>query len=259
MKKNRKKKARIPGKIDYGTYLPSWKERIQFLAEALVVCIAVNYFFYKVWTAFLFMIPFPFWYFFLRKKRCAQKRRKELHYQFKDALNSLKVAIASGFSLENAVGEACRDLEKLYGKKAPITMEFVFIHLQIGLSVPAEELFYDLGIRSRTEDILNFSEILIQSRKMGGNMKEILQNCITVMEERIDAKKEIDAVLAARKMEQKIMSLIPLGILLYLQLSSPEFLGVLYQNTAGVCVMTFCLALYAVACRWGERLVDLEV
>ena len=91
-----------------------------------------------------------------------------------------------------------------------------------------EELLYDLGIRSRVEDILNFTDVLIQAKKMGGNMRGILNRCISSIEERIEVKKEIDAILASRKMEQKIMSFIPLGIILYMQITSPEFLSVLY-------------------------------
>ena len=109
------------------------------------------------------------------------------------------------------------------------------------------------------EDILNFSDILVQSKKMGGNMKEILQKCIRSMEERIQVQKEIDTILASKKMEQKIMSVIPLGIILYMHLTSPGFLDVLYHTGVGICVMTFCLFLYLFAFVWGVRLTEIEV
>lgn len=57
-----------------------------------------------------------------------------------------------------------------------MTMEFSYMEIQLKHSIPLEELLYDLGMRSRVEDILNFSDILVQSKKMGGNMKKILQN-----------------------------------------------------------------------------------
>lgn len=246
-------------KVDYGTYRLSFKEGIQLLLEAAGLCAAVNYLFYKSWLVFAFMLPVPFFYVKMRTKRMAVKRRRELYYQFKDGLNALRVGIAAGYSLENAVGEAERDLLRIYGENASLTREFSYIKMQIKFRVPIEELFYDLGIRSRNGEILNFSEILVQSKRMGGNMKEILQNCIRTMEDHMDVEKEIDAVLGARKMEQKIMSLIPLGIIFYLQFSSPEFLGILYGNPVGAGVMTLCLGIYLAACIWGERLVNIEV
>ena len=42
--------------------------------------------------------------------------------------------------------------------------------------------------------------------------------------DKIDVKKEIEATLAAKKSEQMIMSLMPAGIIVYLQMTSPGFL-----------------------------------
>ena len=90
-------------------------------------------------------------------------------------------------------------------------------------------------------------------------MRVILNRCISSIEERIQVKKEIDTILASRKMEQRIMSFIPLGIILYMQLTSPEFLGVLYGNPLGICVMTVCLLLYIAAFQWGVRLTQIDI
>ena len=56
-------------------------------------------------------------------------------------------------------------------------------------------------------------------------MRETIQNCVSIMEDKIDVKKEIDAMLAARKMEQNMMSFMPVGIILYMRLTSPGFYG----------------------------------
>lgn len=194
-----------------------------------------------------------------RKKQQIRLRKKRLNYQFKDALNAMQVGISAGYSLDNTIREARRDLERLYGQKADMVREFAYIEKQLGHSVPLEELLYDLGIRSRVEEILNFTDVLIQAKKRGGNMRVILNRCISSIEERIQVKKEIDTILASRKMEQKIMSFIPLGIILYMQLTSPEFLGVLYGNPLGICVMTVCLLLYIAAFQWGVRLTQIDI
>ena len=90
-------------------------------------------------------------------------------------------------------------------------------------------------------------------------MRETIQNCVRIMEDKIDVKKEIDAMLAARKMEQNIMSFMPIGIILYMRMTSPGFMDMLYHNAAGVCIMTICLCCYAVAFIWGRRIVEIEV
>jgi len=55
------------------------------------------------------------------------------------------------------------------------------------------------------------------------------------------------------------MSLMPAGIILYLKLTSPGFLSVLYGNLFGMCAMTLCLGIYVLSYWLGRRIVDIEV
>ena len=77
--------------------------------------------------------------------------------------------------------------------------------------------------------------------------------------DKIDVKKEIEATLAAKKSEQMIMSLMPAGIIVYLQMTSPGFLNVLYGNPFGIAAMSVCLAIYITAYWMGRKIVDIEV
>lgn len=55
------------------------------------------------------------------------------------------------------------------------------------------------------------------------------------------------------------MSLMPAGIILYLQLTSPGFLQVLYGNAFGIFAMTVCLGIYILSYWMGKKIVDIEV
>ena len=70
---------------------------------------------------------------------------------------------------------------------------------------------------------------------------------------------EIETCLSGKVMEQNIMSLIPIFILAYIKLSSPEFLAAMYGNTTGVAVMSCCFVVYVAAYFWGRRIVKIEV
>ena len=52
------------------------------------------------------------------------------------------------------------------------------------------------------------------------------------------------------------MNLMPMGILLYLKVTSPGYFDVLYGNVAGVCVMSVCLAVYLAAYALSERMME---
>ena len=90
-------------------------------------------------------------------------------------------------------------------------------------------------------------------------MDKTIETSARMLGDKIDVKKEIEATLAAKKAEQMIMSMMPAGIILYLQLTSPGFLEVLYGNLFGVCAMTVCLGIYLLSCWMGRRIVDIEV
>lgn len=244
-------------KNDY--YQPSWKSLLRYGTESLFLCFAINYLFYKNSVAFFFLWPIGLWYIRQRLIQEKKHRRARIWTQFRDALSGLQVSISAGYSIENAITETRKDLEKLYGKKGELTLEFSYMERQLNRGASAEKLLSDLGRHSGIEDIQNFSQILIQSKKMGGNMRTILHECISSIEGQMDVKKEIQTMLASRRLEQKIMSLIPLGIIFYMQISTPDFLSVLYGNLPGICIMTFCLGLYLFAYHWGERLVDIEI
>ena len=75
----------------------------------------------------------------------------------------------------------------------------------------------------------------------------------------METVQEIETCLSGKKMEQNIMSLIPLLILAYVKLTSPEFIASMYGNPVGVIVMGVCLFVYVLAYFWGKRIVQIEV
>ena len=183
----------------------------------------------------------------------------EAYYQFKDALNALSVAVQAGYSVENAVAACSRDLERLYPKETDIVKEFHYIETQLRVSVPVEELLLSLGDRSGIEDVENFAAVFYTAKRTGGDMNRIIQTSARMLGDKIDVRKEIETTLAAKKAEQMIMSLMPAGIILYLKLTSPGFLSVLYGNLFGMCAMTLCLGIYVLSYWLGRRIVDIEV
>ncbi|MDC7290646.1 type II secretion system F family protein [Blautia schinkii] len=246
-------------KRDYAHYRFSVGEFMKYLAQSIGICAAADYLFYQNYWALLAAIPLSALYLKWQKNHLIRERRKKLNYQFKDALTSLSVALQAGYSVENAVSACARDLERLYEKGADILEEFHYIESQQHVSVPVEELFLDLGERSGVEDIENFASVFYTAKRTGGDMSKVIQKVSRMLGDKIDVKKEIEATLAAKKSEQMIMSLMPAGIILYLQMTSPGFLGVLYGNPFGICAMTVCLGIYAGAYWMGRRIVDIEV
>ena len=255
----KRKRENESGKRDYECYIFTWKEILKLLIQCTVTCLVFDYLFYEsLWAlpALLFGCAF---YFKWKNRQCIRERKKRLNYQFRDALTSLSVAVQAGYSVENAISACVHDLSRLYVPGNDILEEFRYMENQIKLSVPVEELFMDLGNRSGVEDIENFASVFFTAKRTGGDMNRVIQQVARMLGDKIDVKKEIEATLAAKKSEQMVMSLMPVGIIFYLNLTSPGFLDVLYGNPFGICAMTVCLGIYGTAYWLGRRIVDIEV
>ena len=70
---------------------------------------------------------------------------------------------------------------------------------------------------------------------------------------------EIETLITAKKYEAKIMNMVPLGIIVYMQVFMPEFLEPLYHNLIGILVMTAALAGYGGAYMLSKKIVNIKI
>lgn len=246
-------------KTDYSRYFFSGKEKAILAIQIMGITVALNLLFYQSLYSLILCIPVSFfWLPYCHKKKCKERRRK-LNYQFKDALISLCIALRAGYSLENAVREAASDLRQIYGEDADMTQEFCSIANGMKVNLSLDAMLSDLGRRSQLEDIEHFAAVLVTARRTGGDTAGILMKSARMLEDKIDVKKEIDSMIAGKKMEQKIMSMMPILMIVYMRWSSPGFLDCLYGNWLGVGIMTACLLVYVAAWYMAEKIMDIEV
>ncbi len=62
----------------------------------------------------------------------------------------------------------------------------------------------------------------------------IIRNTTSQIGDKIEVKREIDTLLAAKKYEFQIMSMVPYGIIAYMSLSFSDFMEELYGNVTGI-------------------------
>lgn len=246
-------------KTDYTEYHVTMQERCMFLSQGILLCVLVNWLFYRSILALLVMVPVPYlWLRFCVKER-NKKRKKELNYQFRDALHMMSVSLRAGYSIENSLHEAEKDMRRMNQKGSEMIRELSYINHQIKVSIPVEELLIDLGERSGQEDIQNFASVFAIARRTGGDLVEIISDCADKIGEKIEVDKSIEISVAAKKFEQNIMSLMPVCIMMYMQLTSPGYFDKLYGTLFGVIFMSICLMVYLFACYFGHMLVRIEV
>ena len=244
---------------DYSKYSFRTEEWIFYLAQGILIVVALAYFFYQSFLAFGLLSPLVV--LFLKEKagELARKAQRELSLQFKDMILSISASQKAGYSVENAVRESYKDMELLYGRESMMCREILHIIRGLDNNVPLEKLLYSLGVRSHQMDMMQFADVFLIAKRNGGNMTDILRKTAETIEQKIDTDREIQLMLSAKKLEQKIMNGVPLFIIFYISATSRGFFDVLYHNLAGVLVMTACLGVYGVAFYLSRRIVEIEV
>ena len=229
-----------------------------FLQGSLII-IVVSYLFYGTWMCAILFSPYLIRYIKSWEKRTIKKRQQAFRLQFKEAIQSLSAGLNVGYSVENALREACKDLEEIYGKDEVILKELGYMVRQMKMNMTAESVFGEFAARTGDEDVQTFVTVFNMAKRSGGDTLEIIRNVVRQMGEKIDVEREISTLISAKKMELTIMSVIPFAMIGYMRISFPEFLGVLYGNPAGVIIMSVCLIVYLVSYEMGKRLVEIEV
>lgn len=228
-------------------------------AEALALLLMIGYLFYDKAAAGLIFFPYIFVYIKKSMKRYEKKRCERLAAAFRDGMQAVVAALAAGYSAENAFRESLNELELLYGRKSDIYSGFAGIVNKLNLNVNIEEAFADFAQESGVEEITAFAQVLAYAKQSGGNLIAIIRDTTDSISEKIEVKRDINTIISAKKLEQSIMNFVPMGIILYMRISSPEMFAKLYGSAAGIMVMSVCLAVYCAAKIIADRIVDIKV
>ena len=246
-------------KLEYDTYKFNPLEVISMVAGCLGITVIVSLLFYD---SFWGIAASPFIYVIcssIYRKSRIKARKDQLTGQFIDALKSIANAMSAGYSMENACLEAQKEMEMLYGTEAYMYQELAEINRSQKMSVALEKSIEEFANRTKIEDIMSFSQIFSFAKRNGGSMVEIIESTTYKINAKYETQKEIEVSIAAKKMEQRVMSALPIFMVAYLRLTSPEYLNRIYGNALGITFMTGCLMVYAIALIGAERIMDIKV
>lgn len=88
---------------------------------------------------------------------------------------------------------------------------------------------------------------------------KIIARTAEIIGEKIRVQEDIITATASRRMEQKVMSAVPVLIVFYMELTSPGFFDILYTSVAGRIIMTACLLVYLGALYMAKTFMEISV
>lgn len=219
----------------------------------------VGYLFYhSLYAVLILWIFFPF---FVKRerKRLLDKRQEQLREELIEFMNSMATLLRAGYALENTLPMIRSDLQRAFPKNSILASECEYMEQRRQINQPIDGLFQELSNRHELAELKDFTQVLVIARQRGGNLVEIVSETCTQLEENMQAAREITVMIAAKVLEQRIMLMIPFGMVAYLNMSNPGYLNCLYGSVFGVLVMSVCLFLIFLSYVWAQGILQTTI
>lgn len=185
--------------------------------------------------------------------RARNKRLNKLENQLPDALDLMGRALRAGHAFPTAL--------KMVGDemKAPIAVEFATVFDEVNFGVSMPDALMNMANRVPSTDLRYFVVAVLIQRDTGGNLAELLGSISTIIRDRIKLLGQVRVLAAEGKMSAWVLGLLPFGAAALIQLTNPEFLSLLFTDSAGKKLLGFALGMMAIGVVAMRKIVKIRV
>lgn len=202
------------------------------------------------WALFAFGVPFLVREWVIRT---LAHRRNRFAEQLPDALQVIASALRSGHSFAGALAVVVESASE------PMKSEMQRVVAEEQLGIPMEQSLLVVADRMASRDVEQLALVSELQREAGGNAAEVVDRVAETVRERFDLKRLINTLTMQGRMSRWIVSALPIGIILILQLENPHYLHPLLSSTLGKVVFGLT-ALWAVLGSYAiKKIVEIEV
>ena len=130
---------------------------------------------------------------------------------------------------------------------------------RLQVNTTAENCLKELAQNSDVEEIQSLAEIIEIGKKSQGDVIKIIENTVGILQDKIEMQEEVQVLLAKKRMEQRIINVMPFLVLGMLLLISPDYLVPLYTTLQGRVIMSICV-LITIGSFWlSRRIAEIDI
>ncbi len=145
------------------------------------------------------------------------RRQKKFGAQFPDAIDIIVRSLRAGHPVPIAIAMVAREMQD------PIGSEFGIVADEVTYGADLETAMRNLFFRVGTDDLPLFVTAVAIQGSTGGNLGEILENLSAVIRQRFKMRRKIRALAAEGRASALILSALPIGMFLIVNLVTPSF------------------------------------
>ena len=236
------------------------KEKISFFFVVFAIGLAVGKLFYESIKIGTIVAAALCLYFPKYKQKKKEKHKSELLLQFRDMLYSISSSISVGRSMSQALEESINFWEATYEESDYIMIELRSMVNRIKNSNEKDiTVLKDFARRANLEDVSDFVTVYEATKESGGNLVKAINRATTIIGDKITLEKELKVLMTEKAFEGRIVGAAPFLIMLFLRLTSPEYLEPLTSTTKGHMIATIALVFIGFAMLMIERINSIEV
>ncbi|MFP5307579.1 MAG: type II secretion system F family protein [Gammaproteobacteria bacterium] len=202
---------------------PDTVARILLVIAALaVVAVVVLGVFGGLW-AIAILIAFGWAYL----SRQAARRRARIAEQLPSFLEGVIRVLGAGNTLDEALAAAARE------SPDPIRPLFQSVSRQVRLGAPVEAVLMETAEIHRLRDLKVMALAAAINRKYGGSLRNVLRSLIQAVRARDTAARELRALTAETRFSAFMLSVIPVGLMLYIFAQNPDYYRTMWFDSVG--------------------------
>lgn len=183
----------------------------------------------------------------------SNKRKTTIEQQLPDTLDLMSRAMLAGHAFPSAL--------KMVGDEMPepIAGEFriVFDEINYGISVP--DALNHLVVRVPSTDMSYLVISVLLQRETGGNLAALLDSLSKLIRERMKLLGTIKVLSAEGRLSAQILTALPFLLAFAIHFINPEFLSVLWTDSAGIKLVSIALLMIVGGVYWMRRIIKIRI
>ena len=116
----------------------------------------------------------------------------------------------------------------------------------------------ETAARMASDDFVWVTQAIAINREVGGNLAEVLDGVGHTIRERNQIRGQVKALSAEGKLSAYVLMALPIGVVLFLSMANPDYIGKLVENLAGYVMIGVCAVLMIVGALWLRKVVSFK-
>jgi tight adherence protein B len=195
------------------------------------------------------LMVLPWW----RVAKRRDRRIQQIERQFPEALDLMGRAMRAGHAFPSAIKMVAEEMAE------PLGRDFRILFDEMNYGVPANEALARLADRVPVPDVSYFVVAVMIQRESGGNLAELLDKISSIVRDRLNLLGEVRTLSAEGRLSAIILTALPFGVALVVNVVNPEFMSVLWIDPAGLRMVGAAIFMLIVGIVWMRNIIRIRV